>query len=246
MKKIFLASLLLVLIYGCDSPQRTRAPSNWVNGNSFGTNNTTLSPGNGFSPGGTSGTTPGSPSTSNPLGSSGPGFETCDISDRYHTIDIGFFGLCQNSMDESLFKFKPSLTSTNVRTCLIPTFKEANGASTYLGNPQCTYTNSNQIIEGKLIKDRPGFNTYPINGVIVMNEPLVPEYIGCMQGYVNWPRNICPNGATTAYCGYWLPRCPYGGRTNPSCDLEAKNYMSQICNGFKSRYGNSYIDIRVK
>ncbi len=243
MKSFIITTLLLTLVVGCDSPQRTRAPSNWVNGNSLGTNNTTLTPATnaGSGSGSTTGGTTGSPALP-----SQPGFETCNLSDRYHTIDIGFFGLCQNTQDETLFRFKPTVTSSSVRTCLIPTYKDAQGASTYIGNPQCTFTTSNQVVSGNLYKDRPGFNTYPLNGVIVMKEPLLPEYMGCMNGYVNWPRNVCPNGATTSYCGYWLPRCPYGGRTNSSCDVEAKNYMTQICNSFKSRYANSYIDIRTK
>ena len=242
MKNLLLLMPLLVLITGCDAPQRTRAPSQWVNGESLGNTDQT----------GT--VTPGSQTTTGTLGggtttpptNTDPGFQNCDISQKYHTVDIGYFGICQSSQDETLIKFNPSLTSQSVRTCLIPTYKESNGSSTYIGQPQCTYTTSNQVVSGKLYKDRQGFSNYPINGLIVMKEPLLTEYIGCMQGYVNWPRNVCPNGATTSYCGYWLPRCPYGGQSNAGCDAEAKNYMSNICTQFKSKYSNSYIDIRLK
>lgn len=238
MKKYFLLLSLLALVTGCDSPQRTRTPSTWVSGSSFESpsNQSGLVP---VTPGSTSGATSGSTS-----GSSG---DPCDLSDRYHTIDIGFFGLCQSTVDETLFKFKTSLTSTTVRTCLIPTYKEANGSSTYIGQPQCTYTTAGQIVSGKLIKNRPGFEQYPLNGVIVMKEPLLPQYLGCMNGYVNWPQNACPSGPTsTSYCAYWTPRCQYGGRTNGSCDTEARNYMGQICTSFKNQYSNSYIDIRTR
>lgn len=240
MKKLFLL-LPFILLVGCDAPQRTRAPSNWVNGNSLGTN-----PGAGdFTP---SPTNPVSGTTSETGGGGTrtiPGYENCDISQKYHAIDVGHFGLCQSSQDETTIRFNPSMTSS-VRTCLIPTYKEANGSSTYIGNPQCTTTTSNQIVTGKLYKDRPGFGSYPLNGVIVMKEPLLPEYYSCMQGYVGWPRNACPSGATSSYCAYWLPRCPYGGQTNSGCDMEAKNYMGNLCNAFKSKYSNAYVDIRLK
>lgn len=239
MKKIFALGLLMFLLTGCDSPQRMRSPSNFVNGSSLGNAFTGFNPSN-PNQAGTLPTTPGSGRVSS------PGFEVCDLSDKYHTIDIGFFGVCQSTMDETLFKFRPSMTSTNVRTCLIPTYKDAQGASTYIGNPQCTYTTSNQVVTGNLYKNRSGFTTYPLNGVIVMKEPLLPEYMACMNGYVAWPQNICPQGATSSYCAYWLPRCPTGGRSNATCDMEAKNYMASICNTFKTKYSNSYIDIRTK
>lgn len=238
MKNLLLLIPLLVLITGCDAPQRTRIMSTEPYKDPLGNNGNNVTPGNLTSGGSSNGITPTTPST--------PGFENCDLTQKYHTIDIGYFGVCQSSQDETLIKFNPSLTSQSVRTCLIPTYKEANGSSTYIGQPQCTYTTSNQVVSGKLYKDRQGFSNYPLNGMIVMKEPLLPDYINCMQGYVNWPRNVCPNGATTSYCGYWLPRCPYGGQSGQACDMEAKNYMSNICTQFKSKYSNSYIDIRLK
>ena len=246
MKNYFLLLPVLLFVAACDAPQRSRMPTSYENNNyndptnasgSFnpadldGSNNGTTTPG---------GTTGGTTSTS-------PGFENCDLSDKHHTIDIGFFGLCQSSQDETSFKFRTSLSSNSVRICLIPTYKDANGASTYIGNPQCTKTEANQIFTGKLYKDRPGFSTYPINGVIVMKEPLLPEYIGCMQGYTNWPGNACPMGpSSSSYCGYWMQACPYGSKTGAACDGEARNYMGNICSSFKTKYSNSYIDIRTK
>lgn len=242
MKNIFILTSLLTLLVGCDAPQRTRAPSTWINGNSL--ENPTNSSG-GLSPSNTSGSGSGSTTTPSNVTST-PGFESCDLTSKYHTVDVGHFGVCQSTQDETSFRFRTDMTSTTVRTCLIPTYKDANGASTYIGNPQCTYTTSNQVVSGKLYKDRPGFNSYPLNGVIVMKEPLLPEYISCMQGYVNWPNNVCANGPTNSYCAYWLPRCPYGGRSNGACDQEARNYMANLCNTFKSKYSNSYADIKTR
>lgn len=224
----------LLILIGCDAPRRSRAPTTYINGSNFSDtgsqfiSNPTTNPINGVSP------------------TAEQGFESCDLTDKYYSVGTGHFGLCQNTLDETLFKFKPSLTVNSVKTCLIPTYKEQNGASTYLGNPQCTFTVSNQIIRGKLFKDRQGFNTYPINGVIVMPQSLINEYISCMHGYINWPGNACSGGNNTAYCAYWLPRCPNGAGSNQLCMTEGKNFMANLCNNFKSRYPNAYIDIRTK
>jgi hypothetical protein len=191
------------------------------------------------------GTTPATGTTTTTTTNT-PGFESCDLTHKYQTPDIGWFGICQSTQDETLFKFRPSVTSTSIRTCLIPTYKDANGSSTYIGNPQCTYTTSNQIVQGKLYKDRSGFSNYPLNGVIVMKEPLLPEYINCMHAYVNWPSNVCPSGGANPYCAYWLPRCPYGSKSNAQCDAEGRSYMGNICTSFKTKYGNSYVDIGTR
>jgi hypothetical protein len=244
MKTKLILFTLLFWVVSCDSPQRSRLPSTYVSG----VEQTDTSTG-GFVPDNLSdSTTSGSTSGSGSGSQNQAGFENCDLSQKYHTIDIGYFGLCQNSKDETVFKFKPSLTSTGVRTCLIPTWfdSSSNGSSTYIGQPQCTYTTSNQTVTGQLVKNRSGFENYQLNGVIVMKEPLLPEYFNCMQGYVNWPRNICPSGASNTYCAYWLPRCPQGVQSNAACSGEGQNYMASVCNQFKQKYSNSYISIKLK
>ncbi len=247
MKKYLILLSLLVLVAGCDAPQRTRAPSTYVNGSSLNDPNNTS--GNFTTSGSSSGSTSGSSTGSSTGGTnpSNPGFENCNVAeDKYHTIDIGYFGICQSTLDETSLKFRTSLSSTSVRTCLIPTYKDNSGSSTWIGQPQCTYTTAGQVVSGKVYKDRNGFTSYPLNGVIVMKEPLLPEYFNCMQGYTNWPGNACPQGASNSYCAYWLPRCPYGSKSNAQCDTEGRNYMASICNSFKSRYSNSYLDIKLK
>jgi len=241
MKNCLLLILLSTLIVGCDSPQRTRAPVKFVTGNSLDNSGdggwNVVNP-----PNSTTGTTNGGGTTGNTTG-----FAGCDLSDKYHTIDIGFFGICQSSANETLFKFRTSLTSTSVRTCIIPTYKESNGSSTYIGQPQCTYTTSNKEIMGQLVKNRQGFQNYPINGVIVMKEPLTAEYFACMNAYVNWPRNVCPNGPATNYqCSQMFANCPNGAQSGPQCDAPAREYMAQTCTSFKTRYSDAYIDIRLK
>jgi hypothetical protein len=244
MKTLLMIISTLCLVASCDAPQRTRAPVEYISGNGAQTQGM----GNAFlgTNGVTSGSTTGVPTTGSP--DTSPGFENCDLTQKYQTIDIGFFGICRSTQDETTIKFRPSLTiqAPSPRVCLIPTYRDANGSSTYIGNPQCTFTTSNVVVQGKLYKDRSDFQNYPLNGVIVMREPLLAEYISCMHGYVNWPGNACTGGATSRYCSNWPNVCPYGARTNPQCDIEARNYMAGLCNGFKTKYGNAYIDISLR
>jgi hypothetical protein len=236
--------LLLFSLAGCDTPQRSRAPISYVvdpGMNSFGAGNSSFTGTTGGSwTGATTGTTTGGTPTTE------PGFELCDLSDRFSTVDIGLFGICQSTIDETAFKFRTATANTSVRTCLIPTFKDSLGSSTYIGNPQCAFTAANQVLNGRLYKDRPGFSGYALNGVIVMKEPLLPEYIACMQGYTNWPVNVCPTGPANPYCATWIPRCPFGARSSAFCDAEAKAYMRNLCERFKSKYANGYVDIRTR
>lgn len=254
MKNILFSTLLLGLIAGCDAPQRTRAPRSFENLNgAIGPNGQPISgttvPGgiNYEQPGAlggaaTTGTTSGTTGTA-----PDSNFPSCDLTSKYHTVDVGYFGLCQSTVSESLFKVKFTQTTTT-RNCLLPLYKDAAGSSTYIGQPQCTAVNqADQVISGTLYKNRSGFESYPLNGVIVMKEPLLPEYFSCMHAYIKWLPQACPQGPNTSnYCYQWMPMCPYGAKTNATCDQGARAYMAQICNAFKSKYSNAYIDIRTK
>ncbi len=246
MKLRRLTPVLLLALIGCDAPQRGRTPSTFINGTTLQNFGGVGGPGfTSSTTGGLTGETTGT-TTGGSAVTSQPGFQNCDLGDRFSTVDIGLFGICQSTIEETSFLFRTTNAHTSVRTCLIPTYKDSVGSSTYIGNPQCALTAANQIVSGRLYKDRPGFSGYALNGVIVMKEPLLPEYIGCMQGYTNWPVNLCPSGPTSAYCANWIPRCPSGARTNPLCDAEAKAYMRTLCESFKSKYPNGYVDIRTR
>jgi hypothetical protein len=236
--------VLLFLIASCDSPQRGRMPVNYVNSGSLN---------DPYFPGTTTGTTNGGTTTGTSTGGTtgsntgSNGFENCDITPKYQTADIGLFGVCQNKLDETFFKFNPTLTLTSVRVCMIPTYKDQSGNSTYIGQPQCTFTTQGSVIQGRLVKDRQGYQNHPLNGMIVMRENLLPEYFGCMQAYTSWPLNACPQGAANSYCAYWLPQCgSYGAKTSANCDSGARAYMNSLCSQFKSKYSSAYVDITLK
>lgn len=236
MKILFLFSLLTLV--ACDAPQRTRLMSgvdSMTNPYSGGQNKTPES-------GGSTGTlNPGTPTTTSPE------YSHCDYSYRYHTIDIGHFAICQSNSDETKFKFKTQMANRNVQVCLIPTYRDSTGSSTYLGTPQCVYTEAGRDYEGRLYKDRTGFSGYTINGVIVLKYGLHTEYFGCMNASLNWPANACPYGANTNQaCWQYYASCPLGASSSAACATNANAYMRQVCEQFKSRYANSYVDISTR
>lgn len=253
MHKLLFFTLCMSFLVSCDAPMRTRTtpvaghgnnmgPGNFNSGSGSGNLdpiNTPTNPGNGSTPG-----------TTNPgTGQPGTGLADCDLTDKYHSVDIGHFAICQSSTDETHFMIKTSMAhqSPSAKVCLIPTYKDSTGSSTYIGQPQCTFTTQNQPVSGQLYKNRQGFSAYPLNGVIVMKESLLPEYFACMHAYLNWLPQACPNGPSSSpYCQYWGSMCPYGPKTNQNCDSAARSYMSQVCTTFKNKYGNSYSDIRTR
>ena len=236
---IFLATLTLIV--GCDAPQRTRLTNAYSNDYNSGNPNNN----SGSLPSGTTGSSGGGTTGSTTGGSGTTGFENCDLASKGFTAEMGHIGICQSTLDETVVKFKSSITSSSYRTCLIPSYKDGSGSSTYIGQPQCTYTEADKIMQGKLYKNRTGFEGYSLNNIIVMKEPLLTEYFGCMQGYTNWPANVCSTG-NVSYCNYWRSYCPYGSKSSAACDAEARTYMTNLCMSFKTKYSSAYLDIKIK
>lgn len=248
MKQIFFFTFAMLILSGCDAPIRNRTPGSFQNmnglnnSNSNGSNNNAIS----YNPGDLSNSTGTTTGVTTGGGSIDTNFPSCDLSTKYYTTSMGYFGLCQGS-NETQIKVKFSMT-TSSRNCLIPTYKDANGSSTYIGQPQCTYVNqANTEIQGSLPKNRSGFESYSLNGVMVMKEELLPNYFKCMHAYVDWLNQICPYGPQSSQqCYITYSSCPYGARTNASCGQAASQHMSNVCNSFKSTYSNQYVDVRTK
>lgn len=174
-------------------------------------------------------------------------YSHCDYSYKYHTIDIGHFAICQSRTDETKFRFRTQMSNQHVQVCLIPTYRSPSGSSTYLGNPQCTFTKAGEDHEGRLYKDRPGFSGHTINGVIVLKYGLHTSYYTCMNAAINWPMNACPQGVNTSQaCMLDFNNCPYGSATNASCAAKANQYMTRVCEDFKLKYSHSYADISTR
>lgn len=218
MKYLMLTALMIVA--GCDTPTRSRFPSTIGTGN-----NQTVGTGfdltsGGTSSGSTTGTTTGGTTAT-------PGFESCSLAKNNTTADLGSIGVCQSAIDETKLRFVSSIGNDSSRTCLIPTYKDQYGNSTYLGQPQCTYTIAEKIYTGTLIKNRSGMGSYPINGVMIMKETLLPEYFQCMDAYMYFIQGNCPQ------------------YQSPQCAQAATNYRNGICNNFKLKYPNNYLDLNI-
>lgn len=222
MKTIMTLSLLAILLTGCDAPQRTRLVDNALSSNNLSNSNGNFNQ-NPSNPVSTTGGSNGGAVNTLPAGFSG-----CDITPKHYSSGLGTIGICQSSSSETSIVFKSNLTDTSARTCLIPTYKDASGSSAYIGQPQCLYTTENALVQGVLYKNRSGYSSYPLNGVMIMKESSLTPYYACMDAYVK----------------YVSQACPYGAQTNASCDQYARNYMTQLCNTFKTTY--SYLDIRLK
>lgn len=223
MKKLLGSLFLLLLATACDSPQRNRLASSVNTGNGLGQpmqNPTTNT--NPWTNPSTGGSTGGSTTQTKP-----PGFDNCDISAKYYASAINYMGICQSTLDETSVAVNSTVTDT-ARTCLIPTYKDNAGSSTYLGQPQCFAPQAGQIQMGQILKTRQGFTNSPINGVMVMKETALGAYFTCMDAYITFTH----------------PQCPYGAKTNQYCDQMARSMMNIKCNNFKA--DNSYIDIRLK
>lgn len=221
MKTLLLTLSLLVLATACDTPQRTRLANSTPAGNNLTSPTPTST--NPWTSGGSTGSSSGSDSAA----TKPAGFENCDITPKYYASVINYMGICQSTQDETSIAVQ-STVSDSARTCLIPTFKDGSGSSTYLGQPQCFAPQANVITMGKLYKTRQGFTNYAINGVMVMKEASLTAYYTCMDAYITFAH----------------PQCPYGPKTNAYCDQMARADMATKCNNFKTDH--SYIDIRLK
>lgn len=221
MKTLLISISLLLLATACDNPQRNRMASSVNTGNGLGQPTTTTN--NPWTTSGTTGGSSGGTTSTKPAG-----FENCDITPKYYASGINYIGICQSTLDETSVAVKPTVTDS-ARTCMIPTYKDAAGSSTYLGQPQCFAPQENVVTMGQLHKTRSGFTASPLNGVMVMKEASLTAYFTCMDAYITFTHP---------------PQCPYGANTNASCAQMARSIMTTKCNNFKA--DNSYIDIRLK
>lgn len=231
MKTIVLPILIATFLTACDAPQRTRSlTTSYGSGISY--NGTEGSSTTGNLGGTTSSATNGNSTTGSTSGSSNgsttlpAGFTTCNTATSFYSAGIGYTSVCQSTALETSVRVMFTTTDQELGTCLIPTYKDTSGSSMYLGQPQCTFHNANQVIYGSLPKTRVGFTNYPVNGVMVMKKSSLTAYFSCMDAYASYVATYCPTGVTSA------------------CQIAAQNFMASTCSQFKTQH--SYMDIRLK
>lgn len=220
MKTLLITLSFILLATACDNPQRNKLASSANTGN--GLTNPTGTTTNPWTTSGTTGSSSGGTVSTKP-----PGFENCDISPKYYAAGINYIGICQSTIDETQVAVKPTVTDS-ARTCMIPTYKDNSGSSTYLGQPQCFSPQENVVTMGQLHKTRQGFTTSPLNGVMIMKEVSLTAYFTCMDAMITFTH----------------PQCPYGANTNAYCNQMARSIMTTKCNNFK--VDHAYVDVRLK
>ncbi len=94
---------------------------------------------------------------------------------------LGNYFICQSQSDQTNIYFWPQNPITS-KVCLIPMYS-ANGSSINIGNAQCQYiSGAAQGAVFNLYKNRPGFENYVLNAVMIMkDEAFVYPYPYTLQ-----------------------------------------------------------------
>jgi len=186
MKKIALLSLIALALFGCDQPIKSRylngTPGINPNGQGFGGDDngatTGIGNGGGFT---TSGSIP-NPSDNDNDPAVGPGFENCSLNYQYYGASFGFFGACQNSTNERLFKVKFQ-NSISQAMCFVPVHYNDDGTSYKLGRAECAQSiASGAVYTVPTTKDLPNIN---VNGLMVIKYSSLNSYMQCMNYKAN-------------------------------------------------------------
>lgn len=93
--------------------------------------------------------------------------------------EIGEVSVCPSLSNELQLTYRPSIGDTTTATCLIPTYIQADGRSTYLGEPVCVYHNAGALRQYTFVKTR--YLSSPVNGVMIMKQDIVASYFQCLS-----------------------------------------------------------------
>ncbi len=223
MGQFFKVSLVLATLFSlasCDAPSGGRARSRTLANMSA---SSAPASGNNFSSSGT-GTTTDTTSGSSGSSNLGAGYESCNLS-SFKTVAAFSLAICQSTQDETKIKVKFANTDLTNATCFVPTYKSTDGSSIYVGQAQCSTHSANQVLDGTLVKNRPGYSQAIINGVMIMKQARLNDYFACMDAIPNFIANNCP--------------------ANPSmCSSAAASFRDSVCSYFVSQ-GN-YLDVKLK
>ncbi|MBD64452.1 MAG: hypothetical protein CME62_04555 [Halobacteriovoraceae bacterium] len=223
-----LTILLFFSLWACDAPQRTRFQTNPGVGEDLSDSffNSSGEPGSGISDEEDSDEDDGT--DDDDTAATTPGFENCSLVYQYYGgSQIGHFGLCQSTLNESTFKLKMANTDKTVGTCFVPIHRLANGNSFKLGIAECVHNESGKVYDMILTKDRPE----EINGVMVIKYDKAPtsypltSYMNCMNAKNNY---ILAN-----------PNCI----NSAQCLMDAERHAQYLCTQFKNQYSAFYVQV---
>ena len=212
MKIIILASLI-ALLQSCEAPTKQR-----VYQTSSGSTTTT--------------TTTSTETSSDENDSetetviSGTGFSGCDLSYNYYNSTIGYFGMCQSTTTETMFKIKMANTDTTIGTCFVPIYVSGTGSSYNVGTAECVNNQASTVYTVSFTKTN---SSYAINGMMVLKANALSGYEQCMSARDTF---IAAYGGTTC-------------SSNSNCLAAANNYANNICSTFMSTYSSYYVQVNL-
>lgn len=106
--------------------------------------------------------------------------------------EIGEVSVCPSLSDELQLTYRQSVSDTTIATCLIPTYIQSDGSSTYLGEAVCAYHNAGALRQYTFVKTR--FPSSPVNGVMIMKQDILVSYFQCLNTRIE---ALCSNFRTT-------------------------------------------------
>lgn len=175
--KLFIIILSLGYLSSCDAPRTDRrvAAGTANDFSIFGNPNPTYTgtPGATPTPGDTGGLNV--PSDASHCSWSGDGSNGFPYSNAHLAADEsnsseGGYSVCQSSTTETDVYLQLKTPITGHQLCVIPTYHSGSN-SVYVGEPRCLYVRSStSIYKVSLIKNRVGYTSYPITGVMIMRD----------------------------------------------------------------------------
>ncbi len=155
----------------------------------------------------------------------GAGFSNCSLNVTHYTSDVGYFAVCQSSTNNDQIALKFQETDFTQGSCVVPLNRDASGTTVYLGSAQCTYHNANQVLQATLVKNRVGYETKPVNSLMIMKRSTLSSFFGCMDAVPNFLYNNIQCRACPANCS---------SQTWTQCLSAAQADMSRLCGYFES------------
>ncbi len=195
--RIFLFIIIASTLVSCDSGKSSRSrywesSSNSCNGPLFNSGfnaGTTVPPGSGSgeaaavtpTPAPSATVAPSSTGTYNP-NSVPADAEGCTWSTTGNSgfavtsSDLGDYTICESSGADLAVYIQVKNPITSKPLCIIPTSHtqtQQGDSSTYIGEPRCVFINSSlEVYKVELYKNRIGYGSYPITGVMLMKDEL--------------------------------------------------------------------------
>lgn len=120
------------------------------------------------------------------------GFDHCRFGTSNFTKYDGFLGnidLCQNTQNPLSVVIRTEQDFVERTICVVPTTRDQNGSSFYIGNAYCDVVNANTFYTMTLTVFQ-GYSSLPLNGAMVMYNDKLGDYEACIRAVQN-KEQIC-------------------------------------------------------